>query len=317
MNDFDPQSFIEETVAKLKETAKLNTVLVAVSGGVDSATTAVILKKAEIPTKCIFIDTGFMRLDEPEKALHILKQNNIDVEIISAQEEFFSALKNISDPREKRLVFKDVYFQIIEKYLRDNNISFIAQGSQSKEDVSKRIYHNVCNNEYINSNVHKIEPLLALTKSEIRQLAKAFHLTPELAERLPFPGPGLLIRFGGEYTPEKLNLIRKATEIVDTFKNKYSSELFGCFQIFPYLCDGSFVTFINHKNETDLGSIFIIRAVTLQEGIYKPFILSGNLFQELTDTLMQIDGIARVCLDMTPKNGAIDNATHGATIEYE
>lgn len=317
MTIFNPREVIDNTIIKLKEDIESKTTLVAVSGGVDSATTAVMLTKANVQTRCIFIDTGFMRKNESQEALNLLKENGINAESLLAQDQFFSALSGIKDPREKRLVFRNTYFQIIEKYLRDNTITVLAQGSQSKIDKLKRNYHNVCDNEYINSNIIKIEPLIGLSKSEIRQMAREINLTKDLAERTPFPGPGLLIRFGGEYTEEKLNIIRTATEIVDAFKNNYKSEFTECFQIFPYLCDGSPVTFINKENQTDLGFIIIIRAVTLKNGVYEPFILPELLFKKLTDALIQINGIARICLDMSPKNGTVDKATHGATIEYE
>jgi len=317
MINFNPYGTIEDTVARLRELVGSKVVLVAVSGGVDSATIATMLLRAKIQTRCIFIDTGFMRTNESREAIALLKRNNIDAQLISAQERFYPALSHVSNPIEKRLVFRKTYFQIIETYLRNDHITLLAQGSQSKSDILKRNYHNVCDNEYINSNITKIEPLVGLSKPEIRNMAKTLNLTDELAERPPFPGPGLLIRFGGEYTPQKLDIIRDATEIVETFSRENSAEFVECFQIFPYLCSESMVTFINQKSQTDLGSIILIRAVMLKDGSYKPFILSAPLFQKLTDALMQINGIARVCLDMTPKNGTIDKARHGATIEYE
>jgi len=317
MTEFNSRDVIASTIVKLRDAVQSQTVLVAVSGGVDSATTAWLLSRASLQTRCIFIDTGFMRKNEREEAVMLLNQNDIQVEVINAQDQFFTALSSVSNPREKRLVFREIYFKIIEKYLQDNSIKVLAQGSQSKNDILKRNYHNVCDNEYINSNILKIEPLVGLSKSEIRQMAREFNLTKDLAERAPFPGPGLLIRFGGEYTPQKLTIIQNVTEVVEIFRNNYKTEFVECFQIFPYLCDGSPVTFINTEGQTDLGYIIIIRAITLKEGVYQPYILPAPLFQKLTDTLMQINGAARICLDMTPKNGSIDRAEHGATIEYE
>jgi GMP synthase (glutamine-hydrolysing) len=84
MNIFNPHKVIEDTIAKLKEEIKLKNTLVAVSGGVDSATTAIILTKADIQIRCIFIDTGFMRKNESKEALSLLKKNGINAELLSA-----------------------------------------------------------------------------------------------------------------------------------------------------------------------------------------------------------------------------------------
>jgi GMP synthase (glutamine-hydrolysing) len=138
--------------------------------------------------------------------------------------------------------------------------------------------------------------------------------------RRPFPGPGLLLRFGGEYTMEKLRLIRLATKIVDEFLKKYSKIFVNCYQMFPYLVSDEPVTYINQKGKGNLGKILVIRAVKqkLVTGkiVYEPFAIPMVYRTDLTKQLMNISGIARVCFDHTSKYGAGDKVKPGATIEY-
>lgn len=129
-----------------------------------------------------------------------------------------------------------------------------------------------------------------------------------------------MIRFGGNYTIKKLNLIRKATDIVDGIVEKYKENFAKCYQIFPYLCDASLVTFVDKNNQGGLGYILLVRAIeqlTVNNSLrYDEFRLPQNIKDEIISELMRINGVARVCFDSTPKNNIGSLMEHGATIEY-
>lgn len=314
---FDSKKYLTETIDKLAREVKDKNVLVAISGGVDSTTSARILELAGAKVFCVFIDTGFLRMNETKEVLDSLRRNNIKPKFINAKNIFYSALNGAFHPREKRTIFRDTYFRIVEKELSKNDIEYLVQGTQSKGDKMKRIYNNSLDNYFDESKVKLIEPVRGLSKDEIRQIARAIGITKDIAERKPFPGPGLLIRFGGSFDKKKIDVIRKATNITDNFQKRYKNKFDGCFQLFPYLCGEEIVSYINTKGVTDYGHVILVRAVQKKGKNYVPFDIPNEIRQKLMIQLMKIQNTARVCFDITSKNGQRDSAKHGATIEYE
>ncbi len=203
--------------------------------------------------------------------------------------------------------------------MKSNKLRYVVQGTQFGK-TKARLGHNYPTDKFFKSGLRVIEPVNHLSKNQIRKIAKAIKLPREIVERRPFPGPGLLIRFGGEYTLEKLSLIKKATGIVDKILSKYKNDFKNCFQMFPYLCDGLPVIFVNKKGERDFGNILLIRAVQQVERKniieYHPFEIPQKIKIEIVKELMNIEKVARVCFDATPKMGAGFNVGHGAMIEY-
>ncbi len=315
---FNVKKYIENTCKRLKSIAS-EEVLVSVSGGVDSTTCATLLKKVGVRSKLLLIDTGFMRMGEPIKVKNMFKKLGSKLILLDKKQYFYSIAKQKNDPVEKRDGFRKVYFESITNYMKINNIKYIVQGTQLWNSKSK-IYHNRPTDGFNKNGFQVIEPLKQLSKNQIRQIAKRIDLPQEIIDRKPFPGPGLLIRFGGKYTSEKLFLIKKATNIIDEIVNKYKKDFKNCYQIFPYLCDGSSVTFVNKNEQGDLGYILLIRAIKQiikKNNIeYHPFKIPQNIETEMIKKLMNINKVARICFDATPKKGTGFGIKHGATIEY-
>lgn len=312
---FSTKQYIKKACRNIIEANSEDRILVTVSGGVDSSTTAALIAKTGLKSQPIFIDTGFLRINESEIVTKFFKNN---IKIIDKKKLFYNALKNISEPVKKREVFRQLYFKIIKEYVIKNKFSAIAQGTQFHKTKTKR-YHNSPTDDFLSLNIKILEPVKGLSKQEIRLVAKQLGLPDEIINRRPFPGPGLLLRFGGRYTKEKLEIIKHVTAIVDAFLLKNKMALKDVYQIFPYLTDES-ATFIDSNGKGSTASIVLIRALMVEikrgEILYKPFILPKVIQKKLVNEIMKSNMVSRVCFDMTPKYGVGENVRHGGTIEY-
>jgi len=318
MNNFDEKKYINDFCTKIKKKI-YEKIVISVSGGIDSTTSAALLKKSGVDYEVLLMNTGYLRKNEIREVKLMFKKLQYDLKILDKKKEFYSALRGISDPKTKRHVFREKYFEIFSNYLIENNIRYIAQGTQFWNNQSK-IYHNCPTEKFNKQKLHVIEPVNGLSKNYIKKLAKKLELPEEVVNRRPFPGPGLLIRFGGDFNLKKLKTIQEATFIVDKFVEAHKKSFNDCYQIFPYLSNCTPVTYIDKKSEGSLGQIIVIRAVkqkikddTIE---YVPFVLNKDLTDKLVEKLMELKGIGRVCFDMTPKLGFGSNVKSGATIEY-
>lgn len=315
---FDPHAHIEKTISRLRGMAGRD-VLVAVSGGIDSTTAAALLRAAGCRSLHLMIDTGFLRHGEPETPRRLLEAQGLPVEVADERAAFQTALKGIVDSRQKRAVFRDLYFDIISDYMLNNDIQVIVQGSQFHQIIAKQA-HNAPTERFLKNRFEIVEPVLGLTKNQVRSVARALGLPDQCVSRRPFPGPGLLLRFGGEYDPHKLDLVRTATHVVDEFVAEHEADFAGCYQVFPYLVDGEPVTYVDHSGVGGAGGVLLLRAVREhyvdETVIYRPFTLPATMFPQLVERLMAISGVARVCIDLTPKFGLGTRVAPGATIEY-
>jgi len=170
----------------------------------------------------VFIDDGLRRQGEPEFVMSTLEKLGIQAKYIAAEKEFFEMFKGKTDAEEKRKAFRDKFYNTFGKIALDEKISIIAQGTIKVDiiETTKGIksQHNVLSQIGINpqSYGYKIlEPLRELFKPEVRMVGRELGLPKEVSERMPFPGPALSLRVLGEVTPEKVALVRKATEIVE------------------------------------------------------------------------------------------------------
>ncbi len=318
MKKFNEAKHISEFCKRAKKDIK-EKIVISVSGGIDSTTSAALVKKSGAEYELLFINTGYMRKGEPEEVKNIFKKLGYKIKILDKKKEFYKKLENISDPIEKREAFRKKYFQIFIEYLEKNKIKYICQGTQFWKNKSK-IYHNCPTEEFNRYNLKVIEPVKGLSKEEIRKIAKKLKVPEKIVNRKPFPGPGLLIRFGGKFDIGKLKLIKSATSIIDEITKKYKKDFKNCYQIFPYLCDGTNVTYIDQNEKGNLGNIILIRAIRkrIKNGKeeYIPFKINENISKEITKKLMSLKGIARVCFDFSPKLIQNSRIRSGATIEY-
>ena len=214
------ERFIEETVEEIRETVGDGKAIIALSGGVDSSTAAILAYKA-IGDKlhAVFVNTGFMRKGEPEFVVKTFRDEfGLNLHYVDASERFFDALKGVSDPEEKRKIIGRVFIEVFEEVAREINADFLIQGTIAPDWIESRgkikSHHNVGGLPE-KLNLKLIEPLRDLYKDEVRELAKELGLPEKIYGRMPFPGPGLAVRVLGEVTPEKVAIVREANAIVE------------------------------------------------------------------------------------------------------
>ena len=226
MQDFDVSAFIDHQVQAIKEVLGKEKALVAVSGGVDSTVSALLTHKAIGDNLvCVFIDDNFMRLGEGEYVKSLLSEDplNLPVRVLNERLRFMEALNELSDAEEKRKAFRESFYETLKDAAEEENCKFLVQGTIKADIVETsggiKTQHNILEQIGIDP-VEKygftvIEPLKSIYKYQVRAIARELGTPPELAERQPFPGPGLSIRVVGNVTAEKLEEVKKATFIVE------------------------------------------------------------------------------------------------------
>jgi GMP synthase (glutamine-hydrolysing) len=226
ISELNPEKFIEEKIQEISSTVGDGIAINALSGGVDSSTVTMLGHKAlGSRLKTYFIENGLMREDEPQQVVSMFKELGVHVEIIDAKDIFFDALKGVIDPEEKRDkgITKTFYKDVFGKLVKDSGAKFLLQGTiytDIEETVAgiKR-QHNVLEQLGIDTEEQYgykvIEPLIELRKDTVRVVAKHLGLPESSYNRMPFPGPALAARVIGEVTPERIDLVRRATTIVE------------------------------------------------------------------------------------------------------
>jgi len=212
--------FIEEKVEEIKATVGDGKAIIALSGGVDSSTAAILAHKAiGDRLHAVFVNTGFMRKNEPEfvvKTFH--DEFGLNLHYVDASERFFEALRGITDPEEKRKVIGRVFIEVFEEVAKEINADFLIQGTIAPDWIESKgkikSHHNVGGLPE-RLNLKLIEPLRDLYKDEVRELAKELGMPEKIYNRMPFPGPGLAVRVLGEVTPEKVAIVGEANAIVE------------------------------------------------------------------------------------------------------
>ena len=274
--DWRPEDFIEEKINEIRRTVGENErVVCALSGGVDSSTTAVIVSKA-IGDRlvCIFVDHGFLREGEVEEVLKTMKKMGVNVKLVDAKERFMKKLKGVRDPEKKRRIIGEEFIRVFEEEARKiENVKWLAQGTIYPDRVESgrvgvgtstiKSHHNVGALPE-RMNLKLIEPLRDLYKDEVRRVARRLGLPRELIRRHPFPGPGLAVRIIGEVTPEKLEICRKANKIVEE-ELKKSGWYDKVWQGFAVVGDDKWTGVLGDKRA--LGYIVTVRIVKSEDGM--------------------------------------------------
>jgi GMP synthase (glutamine-hydrolysing) len=217
---FDPERFIAEKTGELRDAIKGKAVI-AVSGGVDSTTAAVLVHKIiGEQLISILVDTGFMRKNEVENTAGILRELNLNLKVVDASEEFYSALEGVTDPEEKRSIIGEKFIRVFEREAKAIGAEYLVQGTIAPDWIESggglrdtiKSHHNVGGLPE-EMDLTLVEPLRDLYKDEVRKLARVLDLS--ISEKQPFPGPGLAVRIMGESTKERAEIIREACAIVE------------------------------------------------------------------------------------------------------
>jgi GMP synthase (glutamine-hydrolysing) len=220
--DWTPASFIESTVAGLKARLGDDRVILALSGGVDSSVTAVLLNRAIGQNlTCIFVDHGLLRKNEFEHVLRDYEHLGLNVTGVNAKELFYSRLAGVTDPEEKRRIIGKGFIDVFEEEARRlKGVRWLGQGTIYPDVIESlsltgtviKSHHNVGGLPE-KMQLKLVEPLRSLFKDEVRRVGTELGMMPHLIGRHPFPGPGLAIRILGEVTPEKVQILQEADEI--------------------------------------------------------------------------------------------------------
>ncbi|WP_010476963.1 glutamine-hydrolyzing GMP synthase [Thermococcus zilligii] len=214
------ERFIGEKVEEIRETVGDGKAIIALSGGVDSSTAAVLAHRAiGDRLHAVFVNTGFMRKGEPEFVVRTFRDElGLNLHYINASERFFRELKGVTDPEEKRKIIGRVFIEVFEEVARGIDAQFLIQGTIAPDWIESqgriKSHHNVGGLPE-RLNLKLIEPLRELYKDEVRELARELGLPEKIYNRMPFPGPGLAVRVLGEVTPEKVAIVREANAIVE------------------------------------------------------------------------------------------------------
>ncbi len=317
--DWTPGAFIEETVSDLKVRLGKDTVIMALSGGVDSTVAATLISRAiGKRLHCIFVDNGLLRKDEFETVLHSYKDFGLNVRGIDAKVRFMKALKGISDPEQKRKIIGKLFIDIFdEESKKEKNAKWLGQGtiypdvieSVSVKGPSATIksHHNV-GGLPAKMKLKVVEPLRTLFKDEVRRVGRSLGIGEDFIGRHPFPGPGLAIRILGEITPEKASILQEADAIYINALKQHGlyDEVWQAGAIFlPVQSVGVM------GDERTYEHAICLRAVTSTDGMTADWsrLPYDFLAKVSNDIINKVKGVNRVVFDISSKPPA--------TIEWE
>ena len=311
--DWSPKAVIEEQVGRIREqVGETGHVVSGLSGGVDSTVAAALVHQAigERQT-CIFVDNGLLRDGEFEFTLALLRQQmKLNIRGVRAGDRFLEALKDVTDPEEKRKAIGRVFIEVFEEEAKQlGDVEFLVQGTLYPdviESVSVRgpsavikSHHNVGGLPE-KMKLKLLEPLRELFKDEVRLMGRELGVPEEILTRHPFPGPGLAVRIIGEVTDERVRLLQAADRILDEelrAANLYNS----VWQAFPVLLPVSTVGVMG--DERTYEKVVAIRAVTSVDGMTADWArLPHDLLARVSSRIIsEIRGINRVVYDISSK----------------
>ena len=234
--DWSAASFVDTTVAELKQQIGDDRVILGLSGGVDSSVAAVLLNKAIGKNlTCIFVDHGMLRKNEFRQVMEDYKVLGLNVIGVDASEKFFADLAGVSDPEQKRKIIGRDFVEVFNAEAKKiTDAKWLAQGTIYPDRIESlnitgkviKSHHNVGGLPK-EMNLQLCEPLKWLFKDEVRRVGRQMGMPEHLITRHPFPGPGLAVRILGDITPEKVRILQEADDIFIRGLRDYKVKLSG------------------------------------------------------------------------------------------
>lgn len=305
-------NFIETSVNEIRGLVDSDSVIMAISGGVDSSVAATLIKKA-IGDKLvgIFVDNGLLRKNEGDKVEAMLKDNiGINLKKIEATDRFLKKLEGIEDPEAKRKIIGNEFIAVFEEEAdKVTGAKWLAQGTLYPDVIESvsfkgpsatiKSHHNV-GGLPDNMNLKLIEPLRELFKDEVRVLGRELGLPSEVVDRQPFPGPGLAVRILGEVTKERLDILRDADDIVVS-EIKEAGLYHEIWQSFAVLLPVRTVGVMG--DERTYEDVIAIRAVTSRDGMTADWArIPDKVLAKMSSRIInEVRGVNRVVYDISSK----------------
>lgn len=303
-------SIIEDSLSSLRNRIGSERVICALSGGVDSSVAAALVHEAVgDQLVCVFVDTGLMRDGERETVEKTFRdQFKIELIVVDASQKFFSLLKDVTDPEEKRKIIGATFIRVFEDVAQEiEGAKYLVQGtlypdvieSGTKTAAKIKSHHNV-GGLPDDMNFELVEPLRLLFKDEVRAVGKELGLPEKIVWRQPFPGPGLAVRIVGDVTPERVEILRQADAIVqEEIENAGLTR--SLWQSFAVLAAIKSVGVMG--DERTYAYPIVLRAVTSHDAMTADWArLPYEVLESISSRVIaEVPGVNRVVYDITSK----------------